>query len=68
MAVPQVIHGSTEMLQIADAVAREKNIDRDTVLDTRQCRSRSQAARNTASNTTSRPRSTRRPVPSTCTA
>jgi len=33
MAVPQVIHGSTEMLQIADAVAREKNIDRDTVLD-----------------------------------
>ena len=33
MAVNQVIHGSTEMLQIADAVAREKNIDRDTVLD-----------------------------------
>ncbi len=33
MAVPQVIHGSTEMLQIAEAVAREKNIDRDTVLD-----------------------------------
>ena len=32
MAVPQVIHGSTEMLQIAEAVAREKNIDRDTVL------------------------------------
>ena len=27
MAVNQVIHGSTEMLQIADAVAREKNID-----------------------------------------
>ena len=33
MAVNQVIHGSTEMLQIAEAVAREKNIDRDTVLD-----------------------------------
>ena len=33
MAVNQVIHGSTEMRQIADAVAREKNIDRDTVLD-----------------------------------
>lgn len=33
MAAPQVIHGSTEMLQIADAVAREKNIDRDTVLE-----------------------------------
>ena len=33
MAVNQVIHGSTEMLQIADAVAREKNIDRETVLD-----------------------------------
>lgn len=33
MAVPQVIHGSTEMLQIADAVAREKNIERDTVLE-----------------------------------
>ena len=33
MAVPQAIHGSTEMLQIAEAVAREKNIDRDTVLD-----------------------------------
>jgi N utilization substance protein A len=33
MAVPQAIHGSTEMLQIADAVAREKNIDRDTVLE-----------------------------------
>lgn len=33
MAVNQVIHGSTEMLQIADAVAREKNIDRETVLE-----------------------------------
>ncbi len=33
MAVPQVIHGSTEMLQIADAVAREKNIERDQVLE-----------------------------------
>lgn len=33
MAVPQVIHGSTEMLQIAEAVAREKNIERDTVLE-----------------------------------
>ncbi|MFN8972845.1 MAG: transcription termination factor NusA [Alphaproteobacteria bacterium] len=36
MAIPQVIHGSTEMLQIADAVAREKNIDRETVLDAMQ--------------------------------
>ena len=33
MAAPQVIHGSTEMLQIADAVAREKNIERDQVLE-----------------------------------
>jgi N utilization substance protein A len=33
MAVSQVIHGSTEMLQIADAVAREKNIERDQVLE-----------------------------------
>ena len=33
MAVNQVIHGSTEMLQIAEAVAREKNIDRDNVLE-----------------------------------
>lgn len=33
MAAPQVIHGSTEMLQIADAVAREKNIARDQVLE-----------------------------------
>ncbi len=33
MAVPQVIHGSTEMLQIADAVAREKNIQREQVLE-----------------------------------
>ena len=33
MAVAQVIHGSTEMLQIADAVAREKNIARDQVLE-----------------------------------
>lgn len=33
MAVNQVIHGSTEMLQIADAVAREKNIERDQVLE-----------------------------------
>ena len=33
MAVPQVIHGSTEMLQIADAVAREKNIEREQVLE-----------------------------------
>lgn len=28
----QVIYGSVEMLQIADAVAREKNIDRETVI------------------------------------
>lgn len=33
MAIPQVIHGSTEMLQIADAVAREKNIEREQVLE-----------------------------------
>lgn len=33
MALAQHIHGSTEMLQIADAVAREKNIERDVVLE-----------------------------------
>ncbi len=33
MALAQHIHGSTEMLQIADAVAREKNIDREVVLE-----------------------------------
>ncbi len=33
MALAQHIHGSTEMLQIADAVAREKNIDRETVIE-----------------------------------
>ena len=33
MALQQHVHGSTEMLQIADAVAREKNIDRDTVVE-----------------------------------
>ena len=32
MAVNQVIHGSTEMLQIADAVARDKSIDKSVVL------------------------------------
>lgn len=29
----QAVYGSTELLQIADAVAREKNIDRESVLD-----------------------------------
>lgn len=33
MALAQHIHGSTEMLQIADAVAREKNIDREVVIE-----------------------------------
>lgn len=33
MALAQQVYGSTEMLQIADAVAREKNIDRDVVLE-----------------------------------
>ena len=33
MAVAQQVTGNAEMLQIADAVAREKNIDRDSVLE-----------------------------------
>jgi len=33
MALHQYVQGSTEMLQIADAVAREKNIDRETVIE-----------------------------------
>jgi N utilization substance protein A len=33
MSNTQTIYGSAEMLQIAEAVAREKNIDRDTVLE-----------------------------------
>lgn len=33
MAMAQQVTGNTEMLQIADAVAREKNIDRDSVLE-----------------------------------
>ncbi len=33
MGAAQAVHGSTELLQISDAVAREKNIDKDTVLD-----------------------------------
>jgi N utilization substance protein A len=33
MALAQQIHGSSEMLQIADAVAREKNIESDIVLE-----------------------------------
>lgn len=33
MTAAKTLFGSTELIQIADAVAREKNIDKDTVLD-----------------------------------
>ena len=33
MATPQTIYGSTELLQIADAVAREKGLSKDSILE-----------------------------------
>src|SRR5580704_17922620 len=33
MATPQAIYGSTELLQIADAVAREKGLSKESVLE-----------------------------------
>jgi N utilization substance protein A len=33
MAITQAIYGSTELLQIADAVAREKGLSKDSVLE-----------------------------------
>ena len=53
IAIPRM-----ELLQVADAVAREKGIDRDDVLVAMEQAIRRRAARNTATSTTFAPRST----------
>ena len=55
-----------ELLQIADAVAREKSIDKQIVIDAWRTRSRRRRARATARRPTSAPRSTRRPARCSC--
>ena len=57
-----------ELLQIADAVAREKVIDRQIVLDAMEDAIQRPPARATAPRPTSTPRSTRRPARSACRA